>query len=310
MNAMLKTRIAIVTPKPQTTRDQILGILTRPGFQVLFQDTPGLFEMPQQHPPSSLPQVGVLAPKGALKRRMLAEALKALTECDVALVLSDARDFDTFRADDGPVIERVRDAGRPVVVVITKVDLLHKPSLLPLIDGVARLFAPEAIVPVSALTGEGLEGVLNEVVARLPEGPPLYPAEQVSDRPLRFLAAEIIREKVMLFTHQEVPYSIAVQIVAFEEGRPPGPAKRRNHQHRVTRISANIVVERPSQKRIVIGKEGAMIRRIGTAAREDIEALLSAEDPKGRRCKVFLDLFVRVEPGWTKSEDGLRRVEG
>lgn len=310
MNALLKTRIAIVTTKPQTTRDRILGILTRPGFQVLFQDTPGLFETPHRPPPSSPPQVGVLAPKGALKRRMLAEALKALTECDVALVLSDARDFDTFQADDGPVIERVRNAGRPVVVVITKVDLLYKPSLLPLIDGVARRFKPEAIVPVSALTGEGLEGVLNEVVARLPEGPPLYPAEQVSDRPLRFLAAEIIREKVMLFTHQEVPYSIAVQIVAFEEGRPRGPAKGRNHQHRVTRISANIVVERQSQKRIVIGKEGAMIRRIGTAAREDIEALLSAEDPKGRRCKVFLDLFVRVEPGWTKSEDGLRRVEG
>ncbi len=280
LNAFLKTKVAIVTPKPQTTRDRILGVLTRPEFQVLFQDTPGIHEA-----------------RRALNRRMVAEAARALVDCDVALVVTDARDPGTCRVEDGPVLDRAREAGHPVIVVVNKVDLVAKPALLPLMDEVHRRWEPEAIVPVCAVTGDGLEDLLREVVARLPEGPPLVPADLLSDRPLRFVAAELIREKVMLFTHQEVPYSTAVRIEAFEEGR-------------TTRISATIVVERPSQKRIVVGKGGAMIRRIGTAAREEIEALLAAAGPshRGRRVRVFLDLFVQVDEGWTRTEDGLRRV--
>ncbi len=279
LNAFLKTKVAIVTPKPQTTRDRILGVLTRPGFQVLFQDTPGIH-----------------APRRALNRRMVAEAQSALADCDVALVVTDARDPDTCRVEDGPILDRAREGGRPVLVVIAKVDLVEKPALLPLMDEVHRRWDPEAIVPVCAATGDGLEDLLREVVARLPEGPPLFPADTLSDRPLRFVAAELIREKVMLFTHQEVPYSTAVRIESFEEGP------------RITRISATVVVERPSQKRIVVGKGGAMIRRIGTAAREEIEALLAGEGAAKRRPRVFLDLFVQVDEDWTRTEDGLRRV--
>lgn len=278
LNAFLKTKVAIVTPKPQTTRDRILGVLTRPGFQVLFQDTPGFHQ-----------------PHRALNRRMVAEAAGALADCDVALVVTDARDPGTCRVEDGPVLDRAREAGRPIIVVVNKVDLVAKPALLPLMDEVHRRWDPAAIVPVCAVTGDGLEDLLREVVARLPEGPPLYPADTLSDRPLRFVVAELIREKVMLFTHQEVPYSTAVRIESFEEGR-------------ITRVSATVVVERPSQKRIVVGKGGAMIRRIGTAAREEIEAFLAREGPTDRRARVFLDLFVQVDEHWTRTDDGLRRV--
>lgn len=281
LNAFLKTKVAIVTPKPQTTRERILGILTRPGFQVLFQDTPGIHE-----------------PHRALGRRMVTEAAAALADCDVALVVTDAGDPETCRVQDGPVLERARAAGRPVIVAVNKVDLVAKPALLPLMDEIHRRWEPASIVPVCAVTGDGLEDLLDEVVARLPPGPPLYPADVLSDRPLRFVAAELIREKVMLFTRQEVPYSTAVRVESFEEGP-------------VIRISATVVVERPSQKRIVVGKGGAMIRRIGTAARREIEALLAGEGASSgrrRRPKVFLDLFVRVDEDWTRTEEGLRRV--
>ncbi len=281
LNAFLKTKMAIVTPKPQTTRERILGVLTRPGFQVLFQDTPGIHE-----------------PHRALNRRMVTEATAALADCDVALVVTDAGDPETCRVEDGPVLERARAAGRPVIVAINKVDLVAKPALLPLMDEIHRCWAPASIVPVCAVTGDGLEDLLGEVVARLPPGPPLYPADVLSDRPLRFVAAELIREKVILFTRQEVPYSTAVRVESFEEGP-------------LTRIAATVVVERPSQKRIVVGKGGAMIRRIGTAARREIEALLAGGSPSSgrrRRPRVFLDLFVQVDEDWTRTEEGLRRV--
>ncbi len=291
LNTLLKTKVAIVTPKPQTTRDRILGILTRPGFQVLFQDTPGLHE-----------------PHRALNRRMVAQALAALADSDVALVMTDARDPESGLEEDRLVLARARGSGRPIVLAINKVDLVAKPALLPLMDAYHRALAPEAIVPICALTGDGVEDLLEELVRRLPEGPALYPADHLSDRPLRFLVAEIIREKVMLFTHQEVPYSTAVRIESFEEEAGDGGRAG------LTRISATIVVERESQKRIVVGKGGAMIRRIGTAAREEIEALLSNEGAGylggGRRSRVFLELYVKVEEGWTRSEAGLRRVQG
>lgn len=287
LNAFLKTKVAIVTPKPQTTRDRILGILTRPGFQVLFQDTPGYHE-----------------PHRALNRRMVSEALHALADCDVALAVSDAREPETCLAEDGPIMERAVGSGRPLLVAINKVDQVAKPALLPLIEAIHRRWSPQSIVPISALTGDGLEVLLREVVVRLPEGPPLYPADLLSDRPVRFLVAEIIREKIFLFTHQEVPYSTAVRVEAFEEPRARRPG--------TTRIAATIVVERPSQKRIVVGKAGEMIRRIGTAAREDIEALLAPEGTTGGRgrARVFLQLFVRVDEDWSRTDGGVRKVEG
>jgi len=278
INAYLRTKVSIVTPKPQTTRERILGILSRPGFQVLFQDTPGIH-----------------VPHRALNRRMVAEADGALQDADVVLALSDAHDAASCLEVECEVLKRLESAQKPVLVAINKVDQVQKARLLPLIEIWHRHLHPAAIVPISARTGDGLEDLLAEVVARLPSGPALYPAEDLSDRPLRFLAAEVIREKVMLFTHQEVPYSTAVRIEAFQE--PPAGARRG-----LVRISATILVERPSQKKIVVGSGGAMIRRIGSAAREELEALIGH--------KVFLELFVKVEEDWTQSEQGLRRAGG
>ncbi|NOZ00277.1 MAG: GTPase Era [Deltaproteobacteria bacterium] len=273
LNRLLGSKIAIVTPKPQTTRDRILGILTMRDRQVLFQDAPGIHRSGK-----------------ALNRRMVSEALAVMEDCDVVMVVTDARDpVDDLRRDE-QVLQRVAAGRLPAVLALNKVDLIAKPALLPLIDAYSRRLPFKAIVPVCALNGDGLDSLLAEVTALLPEGPAMFPADQLSDRPLRFLASEFVREKVMLFTKQEVPYSTAVGIDLFEEPDPPA----------VVRIAATINVERSSQKAIIIGKRGAMLRRIGTAAREEMEALL------GR--KVYLELFVRVERDWSTSDKGLRKV--
>lgn len=289
LNAILRTKVAIVTPKPQTTRDRIIGILTRPGFQILFQDTPGAFD-------SSLSPA--LANR-ALNRRMTKEAVAALADCDVVLAMSDIHEPQNLDKEE-PLMQQARGRGKPIVFAVNKIDLVAKIKLLPLIDEIHKRWHPEAVVPVSALTGDGLEDLVGEIVRRLPEGPPLYPEDQVSDKPIRFLAAEIIREKIFLFTRQELPYSTAVRIDAFEEARPPTSW--------VTRISATILVEKPSQKKIVIGKNGSLLKRIGTAAREEIEALLYGEPRPNRREKVFLELYVKVDEDWTWTEAGLKRA--
>jgi len=273
LNRLLGSKIAIVTPKPQTTRDRILGVLTLAHSQILFQDAPGIHQSTK-----------------ALNRRMVSAALAVLEDCDVVLMVTDARDPVKDLARDEHVLEKVRACGRPAVLAINKVDLLRKPHLLPLIDAYGKRHPFKAIVPVCALDGDGQDGLLSELNLLLPPGPALFPADELSDRPVRFLASEFIREKVMLFTRQEVPYSTAVCIDQFKEPEPPG----------VINIIATIHLERPSQKAIVIGKGGAMLKRIGTAAREEMEALL------GR--KVFLELFVRVEEGWASSEKGLNKV--
>jgi GTP-binding protein Era len=273
MNALLGAKVAIVTPKPQTTRDRILGILTGTGFQLLFHDTPGIHE-----------------PRKALNRVMVAEAEAALADADVVLVVTDARKPAQGLRDDALVLERVAAAGKPAVLALNKIDLIEKPALLPLIDayGHARPFA--AIVPVCALAGDGLDRVRDELAARVPEGPALYPDDELSDRPMRFVVAEVVREKVMLATHQEIPYSAAVTIDEYVEGEAPA----------AVRISATIHVERDSQKAIVIGRAGSMLKRIGTEARHEIEGMVER--------KVFLKLFVKVDPAWAETEEGIRRL--
>ncbi len=273
LNRLLGTKIAIVTPKPQTTRDRILGILSRPDAQLLFQDTPGIHEPPKP-----------------LNRRMMAEAEAALTDADVVLVLTDCTDAASCLQQDGLVLDRVRAAGKPTVLGINKIDLLEKPALLPLMDAYANRAGFETVVPVSAATGDGLDDLVDEVVKHLPEGPALYPDDELSDRPLRFLAAEIVREKLMLFTRKEIPYSTAVTIDTFTEPEPP----------QAVLIEMTIHVERSSQKAIVIGKGGSMLKRIGSAARVDLEGLLER--------KVMLKLFVRVTEEWASSDDALKRL--
>jgi GTP-binding protein Era len=273
LNQVLGAKIAIVTPKPQTTRDRILGVRSDKGVQFLFHDTPGLH-----------------VPHKALNRRMVAEAEAALVDCDVVLMVTDARTPEEALRADGPILRRIKASGRPAVLAVNKIDLLRKPALLPVIDALAHAHEFHAIVPICARTGNGLDVVLAELAPLMPVGPSLYPEDDLSDRPLRFVAAEVIREKLTLATRQEVPYSAAVTIDRFEEPEEP---------HAV-RISATIHVERSSQKSIVIGRGGEMLKRIGTEARADLEPLV------GR--KVMLELFVRVEDEWAATDRGLKKV--
>jgi GTP-binding protein Era len=272
LNKMLGAKIAIVTPKPQTTRDRILGILTRPEAQFLFQDTPGIHQPPKP-----------------LNRRMMAEADAALADADVVLVITDASKAAYCLKEDGLVLERVRAAGKPTVLAINKIDLLDKPALLPLMLAYGSA-GFNTIVPISAVTGDGLEEMIAEVIKHLPEGPSLYPEDELSDRSLRFLATEIVREKLTLNTRKEIPYSTAVTIDTFTEPELP----------LAVLIEMTIHVERSSQKAIVIGKGGSMLKRIGTEARIDLENLMER--------KVMLKLFVRVDEEWASSDAALRRL--
>ncbi len=267
LNRLLGQKLAIVSPKPQTTRSRILGVVTRPGAQIALLDTPGLHSA-----------------RGGLNARMVQQALQTLAEADVALFLIEAAgpgiDAATRKA-----LEQVKAAGKPTLLVI---------NLLPIIDRWRREHAFTEVYPLSALTGENVEGLLDAVASHLPEGPPLFPDDQWTDVPERDLSAELVREQILRQTEQEVPYSAAVLVDQFDESeRTVGPRG-------LTRIAATVLVERESQKAILIGRGGARLKQIGTRAREQIEKLLG--------CKVFLELHVKVEKDWTQTSRGLRRA--
>ncbi len=269
LNALLGEKIAITSPHPQTTRHKILGVLTRDNAQLLFVDTPGLHE-----------------PHHALGRHMF-EAVKAVIEdADVLITVIDGRAGLT--ADDERVFERVKQAKRSTLLAINKVDVVKKPLLLPLIDRCAKLGLFAECIPVSALTGEQLPVLLTHVIAKLPEGPQWYGPEQRTDQPMIQRISELIREQLLLATRQEVPHAIAVMVEQMEE------------KERVTTIEATILVERPGQKAIVIGKGGAVLKQTGQAARHEIEKLL------GRR--VYLGLWVKIAEGWRSNERILREL--
>jgi len=276
LNRLLGQKLAIVSPKPQTTRGRILGVVTRPDAQVAFLDTPGLHTA-----------------KGGLNQRMVEQAQKALADADVALFLIEAGS-PAIDAATRKALEQVKGAGKPVFLVINKIDLLPRARLLPLIDRWKDLHGWAEIYPLSALKGENVAGLLDALVARLPEGPALFPPEQWTDLRERDLCAELIREQLLRQTGQEVPYSAAVLVDRFDESR------REEGARGLVRMSATVLVERESQKAIVIGKGGMRLKEIGTRARKEMERLLQA--------KVYLELFVRVEPGWTRSAKGLRRA--
>ena len=276
LNRLLGQKLAIVSPKPQTTRGKILGVVNREGAQVALLDTPGLHTA-----------------KGGLNARMVQQALQTLSDADLALFLieagSPAIDSATHKA-----LEQVKAARKPTLLVINKIDTLPRRSLLPLIDRWKDLHQWTEIYPLSALTGENVEGLLEAILKHLPEGEPMFPAGQWTDRSERDLCAELIREQILKQTSKEVPYSTAVLVEEFDESeRAVGPRG-------LVRITASVLVERDSQKAIVIGKRGARLKELGTRARGEIERLLGA--------KVFLQLHVRVEPGWTQSAKGLRRA--
>jgi GTP-binding protein Era len=270
LNALVGEKLAIVSPKPQTTRNRILGIVQIPkrkkkvGGQVVLIDTPGV------HKPDS-----------SLGRKMMSEVREALEGCDLLLLIVDVT--RKFGQEDQAVLDMAKKSGTPVFLLLNKIDLLRnqKAKLLPIIDGYRKLHAFKEIIPLSARKPEGLDLLLESVINILPEGPHYFPEDQVTDQPTRFMVAEIIREQVLVETSEEVPYATTVLVEQFEEGA------------KLTRIAAAIYCEREGQKRILIGKQAQMLKKIGTAARLQIEKMVGT--------RVFLELFVKVNPDWRES---------
>jgi len=263
LNRIVGQKIAITSPKPQTTRNRILGIQNTDDAQVLYVDTPGIHEA---HSP--------------LNRYMVDQACAAALDVDVVLWLVEA----DRQVDTDPMIPRLLDKSkRPVLLVINKIDTTPKDKLLPLIATYNKICPFASIVPISALKGDGVDALMAEIPQLLPEGPRYYPEDQLTDVPERFIVAEMIREQVLMRTKDEVPYGVAIVVERFQEN----PVKN------MVGISAVINVERDSQKGILVGKGGTMIRHIGQGARKEIERMLGV--------KVHLELFVRVQKNWTSS---------
>ncbi|MBZ5632803.1 MAG: GTPase Era [Acidobacteriia bacterium] len=270
LNALLGTKLAIVAPRPQTTRTAIQGVLKLPGAQIVFVDTPGI------HESSTL-----------LNKRMM-DQVRASADADVVLFLVDATAH--FNDEDAGAVDLVKKTGAPAIAVFNKIDKLReKAKLLALIERYRGMHDFAAYIPISALKGDGVDLLRKEILARLPEGPALYPKDHLTDQPERFLAAEIIREKVLHLTRQEVPHAVAVMIEQWEDTAT------------LMRIAATIYVERPGQKAILIGAGGALLKKIGTLARREIETLVGK--------KVFLQTFVKVRPNWRQDPEFLAATD-
>ncbi|MGC2433764.1 MAG: GTPase Era [Desulfobaccales bacterium] len=270
LNRLVGGKIAITSPKPQTTRFRLLGIVNQPIAQMLFLDTPGILE-----------------PKGPLNASLAQAALTALAEADVVVWLTEPR---TPELKDTVLLPHLRRLQRPLLVAINKIDTVSKTKLLPLIQIFHQAFPAAIIIPLSALLGDGLTELQAEITKLLPAGPPLYPPDQDTEASERFLAAEFIRERVLHHAREELPHAVAVAVEEFDESRRP----------ELVRIRAVIYVERESQKAIIIGKQGSLLKAIGVEARLEIEALLGA--------RVFLDLWVKVWKNWRKDPRALRTL--
>jgi GTP-binding protein Era len=271
MNVYLGQKIAIVSEKPQTTRHRIRGILTRPDAQIIFVDTPGIHQ-----------------PRHKLGEFMVETATKAIPDADVVLFMVDVSEMPT--AEDEQIAQLIEEHGKaPVILVLNKADLLPPEKVQPHCDAYFNLVKHDEWMMISATRGDNLKKLLDMVVARLPQGPRYYPSDQLTDQTMRFIVAELIREQVLRFVHQEVPHAVAVAVEEWEQRRED-----------LTYIEAHIFVEKDSQKGIVIGQGGRMLKRIGRAAREEIERLV------GNR--VYLDLWVKVRKKWRKDEKELRRL--
>lgn len=268
MNRLVGEKLAITSPKPQTTRHRLLGILHLAGAQLLFLDTPGILE-----------------PKGVLNETLVRAALGALSEADVVVWLVEPR---PPQPEDEIILAHLKKLTRPLIIAINKIDLIDKPQLLPLLAAYHELFPEAPLVPISALVGDGLPALVEEIVTRLPAAPPLFPEEQLTDQTERFLVAEIIRERLFHHTGEEIPYAAAVQVEEFDESRRP----------ELVRIRAVVYVEKDSQKGIVIGKGGRLLKKVGQEAREQAERLLGA--------RVYLELWVKVWKNWRRDPKAVR----
>ncbi len=268
-NAVIGEKISITAGKPQTTRNKITGIKNLPDAQLIFLDTPGIHNA-----------------KTPLNRAMVQTAREALNDADLLLMMVEAN--AEVHSQDIFLIESLSEIKTPVFLVINKIDLIEKKLLLPLIDKFRTLYNYQEIFLVSAVKGDGLDDLLQTIKEKLPEGPQYFPTDTLTDATERFIAAEFIREKIMLLTKQEVPYVSAVEIENFQE----------DEEKNLVRISATINVEKESQKAIMIGKKGSMLKNIGTQARVAMENLFGS--------KVFLELFVRVKKDWTSNDKLLK----
>ena len=266
MNALVGEKVAITSDKPQTTRKKILGVANVPGGQMAFLDTPGIHK-----------------PVHRMNQRMVDAAVTALGEADLAVLVIDVT--EKTGAGDHYVLDMLEKARRPVILAINKIDGVKKNELLPVIAGYAKALPFFAIVPISAFNKEGLDALTTEILAALPEGEALFPDDYLTDQTVRSMAAELIREKVLRYTRDELPYTTAIVIDQFDEAATEGG---------LTKIYASILVETDSQKPIVIGKAGSMIKTIGTDARKDLQVLLGG--------RVFLELHVKVKSDWRDDE--------
>lgn len=272
LNRLVGTKLAIVSDKPQTTRTRILGVKNYPGAQVVFLDTPGIHR-----------------PLHRMNARMVDTALDTIREVDVLGLVVDAS--EPAGKGDRFLLDLVKDVKAPVFLILNKIDLIKKSKLLPIIDRYRQEGRFDEIVPIAAATGDNVDRLERVILDRLPEGERLYPEDYLTDQPERFFAAEIVREKLLQFTHAEIPFSSAVVIDRFEEPSEGQP---------ILRLYCTIVVDRESQKPIVVGKGGDMIKRIGTAAREELERFFAT--------KVYLDLHVRVKSEWREDDRVLSEI--
>lgn len=269
LNYVIGQKIAIMSDKPQTTRNKVQGVLTEEDSQVIFIDTPGIHK-----------------PKHKLGDFMMKVAQNTLKEVDVILFMVNA--MEGYGRGDEFIIEKLQHVNTPVILVINKIDQIHPDELLPIIEKYQSLYQFTEIVPISALQGNNVSKLLEQIKANLNEGPQYYPADQVTDHPEHFIVSELIREKALQLTREEIPHSIAVVIDVMKK-RPDG---------NLIDVNATIIVERDSQKGIVIGKQGSMLKEIGKRARIDIEALLGS--------KVYLEIWVKVQKDWRNKASQLR----
>jgi GTP-binding protein Era len=270
LNRMLGEKISITSKKPQTTRNRILGVLHRPGVQIVFFDTPGLFQA-----------------KDKLNARIVDAALSAMGDADLILIVIDAAHPDPNA--ERFLVKQLQGLTRPVVLALNKIDLVDKPALLEVIDRWSNAYRFKAVVPISAAKGIQIEELITDMADIMPAGPPFFPEDTLTDVTERFIAAELIREQVFRLIGEEIPYATAVTVESFKETR----------EGQLVNIEATIHLERDSQKGIVIGRNGSKLKQIGTQSREQIEHMLG--------CKVYLKLFVRVQKNWRKDTRAIRR---
>lgn len=268
LNRVVGQKVAIMSDKPQTTRNKIQGIYTTDDAQIVFIDTPGIHK-----------------PKSELGDYMMKSALSSLNEVDAVIMMVNAE--QRRGAGDNFIIDRLKTVKKPVYLVVNKIDQITPDDLLVVIDQYKDALKWQEVLPISALEGNNVEELLNELVGKLPHGPQYYPDDQVTDHPERFVVSELIREKIFQLTRQEIPHSVAVVV---------DKMSRQNEQK--IHVQATIIVDRPTQKGILIGKGGSMLKKIGTLARQDIENLLGD--------KVYLELWVKVVPGWRDKSSALQ----